>query len=54
MISEQHVWHINPFLVPANTRTFLSLHPAINFYDNETKNLSPEDRQCYFNVRIKK
>lgn len=52
MISEQHVWHVNPFTVPANTRTFISLHPAINFHDNETISLSPEDRKCYFNVCI--
>lgn len=52
MISEQHVWHVNPFIVPANTRTFISLHPAINLYDNETISLSPENRKCYFNVCI--
>ncbi|XP_030377204.1 pickpocket protein 19 [Scaptodrosophila lebanonensis] len=48
MVTEPNVWHKNPFLIPAYTQTMLELEPIIYFYDNDTRGVSSDQRECVF------
>ncbi|XP_033173375.1 pickpocket protein 19 [Drosophila mauritiana] len=48
MVTEPFVWHNNPFFVPANTETTLEIEPVIYFYDNDTRGVRSDQRQCVF------
>ncbi|EDW76260.1 uncharacterized protein Dwil_GK15363 [Drosophila willistoni] len=48
MVTEPYVWHNNPYKVPANTDTALEIEPVIYFYDNDTRGVRSNQRQCVF------
>ncbi|XP_023175133.2 pickpocket protein 19 [Drosophila hydei] len=48
MVTEPYVWHKDPFRIPADTETTLEIEPTIYFYDNETRSVSSDQRQCVF------
>ncbi|XP_068151813.1 pickpocket protein 19 [Drosophila tropicalis] len=48
MVTEPYVWHNNPYKVPANTETALEIEPVIYFYDNDTRGVRSNQRQCVF------
>ncbi|XP_041564724.1 pickpocket protein 19 [Drosophila elegans] len=48
MVTEPFVWHSNPFYIPANTETTLEIEPVIYFYDNDTRGVRSDQRQCVF------
>lgn len=50
MVTEPYVWHKDPFRIPADTETTLEIEPTIYFYDNETRSVSSDQRQCVFDV----
>ncbi|ALC39056.1 ppk7, partial [Drosophila busckii] len=48
MVTEPYVWHKDPFFIPANTQTILEMEPTIYFYDNDTRAVGSDQRQCVF------
>ncbi|KAH8272146.1 hypothetical protein KR018_003547 [Drosophila ironensis] len=48
MVTEPFVWHSHPFNIPANTETTLEIEPIIYFYDNDTRGVRSDQRQCVF------
>ncbi|KAL7738778.1 hypothetical protein ACLKA6_014553 [Drosophila palustris] len=48
MLTEPYVWHNSPYSVPANTQTSIEIEPTIYFYDNDTRSVSSDQRQCVF------
>ncbi|XP_070068481.1 pickpocket protein 19 isoform X3 [Drosophila takahashii] len=50
MVTEPFVWHNNPFYIPANTETTLEIEPIIYFYDNDTRGVRSDQRQCVFDL----
>ncbi|KAH8385756.1 hypothetical protein KR009_008996 [Drosophila setifemur] len=48
MVTEPYVWHNNPFYIPTNTETTLEIEPIIYFYDNDTRGVLSDQRQCVF------
>lgn len=50
MITEPYVWHNTPFDVPENTQTMVEIEPIIYFYDNDTRSISSDQRECVFDV----
>jgi len=50
MVTEPFVWHNNPFFVAANTETTMEIEPVIYFYDNDTRGVRSDQRQCVFDV----
>ncbi|EDW02982.1 pickpocket protein 19 [Drosophila grimshawi] len=48
MVTEQYVWHKDPFSIPADTKVDIELDPTIYFYDNDTRSVSSDQRQCVF------
>uniref|UniRef100_A0A1A9X093 Sodium channel protein Nach n=1 Tax=Glossina brevipalpis TaxID=37001 RepID=A0A1A9X093_9MUSC len=48
LITEPHVWHSEPLLVPVNTNAIIEVNPVIFFYENDTKSLTSQQRKCVF------
>ncbi|EDW63485.1 pickpocket protein 19 [Drosophila virilis] len=48
MVTEPYVWHKDPFHIPADTQTTLEIEPTIYFYDNDTRSVSSDQRECVF------
>ncbi|XP_034099225.2 pickpocket protein 19 [Drosophila nasuta] len=48
MLTEPYVWHNRPYSVPADTHTMIEIEPTIYFFDNETRSVSSDQRQCVF------
>lgn len=52
MITEPYVWHKDFFDIAENTQTMVEIEPIIFFYDNDTRGVSSELRECVFDVSI--
>ncbi|XP_037959098.1 pickpocket protein 19 [Teleopsis dalmanni] len=48
MVTEPFVWHKDPYIIPENTQTTVEIEPIIYFYDNDTRIISSDQRQCVF------
>lgn len=51
MLAEPHVWFNYPIEVNTHTDTIISLTAVMHLFDNYTRILSSQVRQCVFEVR---